>query len=392
MRKIPTLLFVFSCFILNGAENFKKADASTIEIKAESLLSLMNSKYRSELTGQFYYKQPQDIPAPEEIKKLLPLKKSGIPNWHGGGSGMEDCSLFNGTMLSALCDRYEVLKTPEAAEEARRLFNGLKLNATAHGDVGFVARGISPADGKTVYPGTSVDQYTYFVYSLWKYARSPIATSKEKREIAKIFSEIADKMTREVRADADPSYSFKFYKGMPDDRGTGRMIYENPRRVIMRLPMIYAAAWDVSGKKEYLSLYKKYIDEAVEGNAERARNIDNYVKKWFPAYVVPQMMFALDLVWKVETDPAMKEKIRLTFDAVGKAFAENKYTLVTPQRNPRDAAEIINGLLLAPNLKPSDDYINILKNNIMKASGYPGSVYCMLGAYWCARSKGAIKP
>ena len=89
-----------------------------------------------------------------------------------------------GIMLAGLCDKYEIKKDAETADWARKIAKGLMLADTVHGDPGFVARGVSPVDGKSVYPETSRDQYTHNIHGLWRYFNSPIATDAEKKEIA----------------------------------------------------------------------------------------------------------------------------------------------------------------------------------------------------------------
>ncbi|MEI3005224.1 MAG: hypothetical protein V8T87_11475 [Victivallales bacterium] len=42
---------------------------------------------------------------------------------------------------------------------------------TVHGQDGFIARGISPHDGKSCYSNSSRDQFTLAVYGMWRFLK-----------------------------------------------------------------------------------------------------------------------------------------------------------------------------------------------------------------------------
>ena len=380
---------------------FSQTSIKQLDNKAEAIWQALQPFY-SENTKVFNGYPPERTPLPDDIKKFLPLKKNGQTNWHGGGSGIEDNSLFNGTLLSSLIDQYSVTKDPIAVKRAKNLYNGLKLSATAHGDKGFVARGVSPHDAKTVYWGTSIDQYTHFIYGILKYYNSPIASKSEKKEIEQIFTDIAEKMIREVKADTTPPYSFKFYKGMPDDRGTGKMFYTDSDGNLypsMRLPMIYAAAYAVTKNQRYLNLYEKYIDSALKYEFNDAKNYEKTFKKWSPAYVSIQRMYTLDIVKSIEKNPQRIERISQTIDEIAKSYTQSKFFCFEKdkpkKRGLRDYCELINAKTFSTAYKLEgielETLLFCMRTVWLKNDKYSGSFHTLLGAYWSARVTGKLK-
>jgi hypothetical protein len=69
-----------------------------------------------------------------------------------------------------------------------------------------------------------------------------------------------------------------------------------------RLPMIYAAAWDATGKQEYYDLYRKYLQPAIQQSY--------VVEDWQPTYALLQMQVSLELLKSLEQDPALKSQMR----------------------------------------------------------------------------------
>lgn len=373
----------------------QKVDAnnnSDLEAKMEVLWNGSKKVYYSPKTNLFYTRPVVDVPPPEDMKVLKPLKKSGVPNWHGGGSGTEDCSMLGGIILAGLCDKYKVLKDEETIVRARAMFQGLKLAATVHGDRGFIARGVSPIDAKTIYPGSSRDQYTHSIHGMWRYFNSTMATKKDKKDIKKIFSDIADKMIREVRADANPPYSFKFYKGMDDDRGVAKMLEVNPHEAA-RLSMFYACAYDVTKNRKYYELYRKHLPYAIEHSAEIINMPKNKLRWWVPAYAVLQMASSLEVLYVLEKDAKTKKQIEDVMTLVANFFETCDVFDLSKKRDSRDCAEVINGQLLCPTYKLSAKHEAILRKHIAntRPSNSAGS-YTLLSAYWRARVNGYLKP
>ena len=391
MKKLFATAFAFAC-VSAHAQNASSADNAALEAKIETVWNDSKASFYSPKSGLFYTAPIGKIPSPAEMKELKPLKKNGTPNLHGGGSGTEDCSMLGGIILAGLCDRYEVLKDAETPVRARELFNGLILNATAHCDAGFVARGVSPDDCRTIYPGTSRDQYTHFIHGLWKYFRSKMSTPEQRAKISKIFCDIADKMEREVRPDIQPEYSFRFYKGMPDDRGVAKMRFTKPHEAA-RLAMFYAAAYDVSKKEKYRKLWRDVLPEAVDGSMRLSDMTEKQLRAWVPAYSVLQMEASLEVLHEVETDARMKEKIARAMDLTAQ-FVEKSPVFDLSKRSARDRSEVINGQLMAPSYKLSPAREELLKSTVMRIDGArdSGGSYTAMAAYWRARKCGYMSP
>jgi hypothetical protein len=166
------------------------------------------------------------------------------PSTGGWGTALENCALDGGSYLGGLVDRFSVTRQPGHAEEARKVFCGLKLIADAADRKGCIPRGVMP-DRKTHYPESSVDQYTKYAYGLWRYFHSPIATEPEKSDIRSIF----ESMLRRLEADQ--------FVILRDDGGPTRFGDLNalkPSRAERLLAIVLAGA-DVTGDAHWREVY-----------------------------------------------------------------------------------------------------------------------------------------
>ena len=220
------------------------------------------------------------------------------PNECGYGTGMEDCMISAGVMLSLIVDRYAVTTDETLRDRAASVFQGIQLCATVHGVPGFLARGVCPEDVKSIYPNSSRDQYTHAVHGLWLYLHSPLCDPAAKQAIGEILAAIADRMTRNVTPEND--YDSLRADGTRDTRGISRM-WNVKGHEAARLPMIYAAAWDATGKQEYYDLYRKYLAPAVQQSF--------VVEEWQPTYALLQMQISLELLKSLEQDPALQKQM-----------------------------------------------------------------------------------
>jgi len=220
------------------------------------------------------------------------------PNECGYGTGMEDGMISAGVMLSLIVDRYAVTNDETLRDRAESVFQGIQLCATVHRVPGFLARGVCPEDLKSIYPNSSRDQYTHAVHGLWLYLHSPLCGSTTKQAIGEILSAIADRMTRNVTPEND--YDSLRADGTHDTRGISRM-WNVKGHEAARLPMIYAAAWDATGKQEYFDLYRKYLAPAVQQSF--------VVEEWQPTYALLQMQISLELLKSLEQDPAVQKQM-----------------------------------------------------------------------------------
>lgn len=198
------------------------------------------------------------LPFPEEIEH-------DFPNPRGYATGMEDSALNGGIMIHAALLRARLF--PEAAEECRafaaKLLRGLELCATVHGREGYVVRSVSHRDGTSCYSCSSRDQLTFWVWGLWRYFRSDVATEPEQERIRSLVVKLAARGEREVVP--ENQYSYLTLDGVPDPLLQMDQVLPHE---ILRLPMFYLAAWALSGDAHWRACYDRRIDRALRRAAE----------------------------------------------------------------------------------------------------------------------------
>ena len=276
----------------------------------------MQAVYYSPKT-HLYYNAPMDRVAPARIFEngFLDPEKGKF----GYGHGMEDCPIFGGLLLSMLADRYEVTRDDSLAACARDVSKGLQLCATVHGVPGFVARGVCVQDGKSICITSSRDQHTHFVHGLWRYYHSPLCQEATKAEIRTILRAMADRMIRNVTPEND--YDFLRADGSRDPRGICRMWNVRPHEAA-RLPMIYAAAWDLCRDETYFRLYRKYVAPAIEQSLTLPSLPEREIRAYMPTYTLLQMQTSLELLLDLETDAALRAKIVEAMQPVAQMAAQ----------------------------------------------------------------------
>ncbi len=234
-------------------------------------------------------------PTPEEIARQY-------PNPCGWGTGMEDCTINSGAMLSVICDRHAVTQEADLQAKARALMDGLYNCAMSHGVPGFVARGFCPADGKSVYKNSSRDQYTHFVHGFWKLWHSPLSDAAMKGRIAEALAAVARFTERSVRP--ENNYCLLMLDGRPAPQVCQMWnLKEICPHEAARLPMIYAAAYDVTGDAHFKSECEKYLMEGLEESC----------RLWpgpYLAYALFQMACSLEVLRGIFPDGAAAEMCR----------------------------------------------------------------------------------
>lgn len=224
------------------------------------------------------------LPTPAEIR-------AGFPNPCGYGTGMEDSALNGGILLDAVLRHYEATGDAAARIMAGQLADGLLRCATA-GTRGFVARSVCPADGVSHYPNSSRDQYTNLVFGLWRFYRSPLADDGQRASIRRVAADIAERMLAEVIPENG-------YALLRDDGRRGKfceMWGALEPHEYLRMPMCFAAAYDMTGDERYGAQYRRYRGEA----SERSRPI-RYESLWH-LYAALQMQFSVRLLYDVDAD------------------------------------------------------------------------------------------
>ena len=265
-------------------------------------------------------KEQGHLPTAEEVKRQY-------PNPCGYSSGMEDGAILGGAMLSVLCDRFEVTKVEALRRKAADVFAGLKRCATVHGVRGFVARNVCRDDAKSIYINSSRDQVTHLVHGLWQYYHSSLSDEAERQQISTLLADVAEHMIEFVTPEND--FDFCRADGKRCPLGICRM-WNVQSHEAARLPMIYAAAWDVTHEERYRLQWRKYAAEAIAQSAAPGENK--------PAYALLQMQCSLEVLHDLEPDAALKAQIQTHMLHV-RDLAAKRFTNVLAQiakKSPED--------------------------------------------------------
>jgi len=274
-----------------------------------------------------YYWEPTSLVYtchPKDVQKA-DFYTNGFRIWEKNGDygyGLEDCAIVGGVALSMLCDRYAVTGEATLKADARKIAQGLVNLCTVHGVKGFVARGICVEDGKSVCALSSIDQHTHCLHGLWRYWNSPLLDPALKGEIARVVSEVADRMTAQVTPEND--WSFQQAVGHGTTRGICKMRFNWPHEGA-RLPMFYAVAWDVTKKPVYRELYRKYLDEGLTNSMRLATASPAELKPMLarmPNYTLLQMQTSLEVLHALAADAAERARVRRAMEKPAQMAAE----------------------------------------------------------------------
>ena len=287
-------------------------------------------------------KEQAHLPTAEEVRRQY-------PNPCGYSTGMEDGAILGGAMLSVLCDRFEVTKDESLREKAADVFAGLQRCATVHSVKGFVARNVCPEDGMSTYINSSRDQVTHFVHGIWQYYHSPLPDDAIKQQIRTVLADVAERMIDFVTPEND--YDFCRADGTRCPLGICRM-WNVQAHEAARLPMIYAAAWDVTREERYREQWRKYATDAIEQSAAPGENK--------PAYALLQMQCSLEVLHALEPDPALKATIHQRMTHV-RDLAAKRFTSVLSsisKKSPEDMRMLGPDWRKVPEWKDQKGYPN----------------------------------
>ena len=297
-------------------------------------------------------KEQAHLPTADEVKRQY-------PNPCGYSTGMEDGAILGGAMLSVMCDRFEVTKDESLREKAASVFAGLKRCVSVHGVKGFAARNVCPEDATSIYINSSRDQVTHFVHGLWQYYRSPLADEATKEQIRVILADVAERMIAFVTPEND--FDFCRADGTRCPLGICRM-WKVQSHEAARLPMIYAAAWDVTKNERYREQWRKYAAEAIAQSANPGENK--------PAYALLQMQCSLELLHALEPDAAHKAKIHAHMLHV-RDLAAKRFTSVLAQIEKKSPEEM---QMLGPDWRTVPEWKN--------QKGYPNPQWGPFREIW----------
>ena len=224
--------------------------------------------------------------------------ESAFPNPCGYGTGMEDSMINCSSMLLACIGRLKREKHDGAEALAHRLVKGiLDCQATAKSH-GFLPRSVIPTDGVSHYIDSSRDQYTLCVYAMHVYLSTELATDEERKRIATMLVSFAERAERNVTP--ENGYDLLREDGLPT-LCTVMWGEKLGNHEVMRLPMLYLAAWEVSGDGHWLTLYRDIRDEAIE------RSLPMTGRYWH-LYTLQQMQMSVRLCYDLDPDAFARKR------------------------------------------------------------------------------------
>lgn len=259
------------------------------------------------------------LPDPEEVRE-------NFPNPCGWGTGMEDCMLNTGSALDVL---WKLFPDPDFTG---KVVAGIAGCCEVHGRPGFLARGITPVGEPCCYMNTSRDQLTLAVYGLWRVIHSHSGVSgKLRREVVRLLELIA----LDCRRRAVPENGFNLCRldGRP---GLVCNMWNCLDHEALRLPMIYLAAFEASGRGQYLDWAKEYLPEALEQTLSTAQQAS-----WWHLPTV-QMQLSILLIREGGCVPEFHGQLERALDQVAQ-FAFDQFLPAL------EDAEAFRGDWYAPN-------------------------------------------
>jgi hypothetical protein len=264
--------------------------------KAEEAWRASWERFYDERTQLFYdhvcsydpQKRLASLPTPDEIHRQL-------PNQNGWGTGMEDCAISAGVMMSMICDRFEATRDMSLRGPAEKVFAGMALLGTLSPSEGFVIRGVCPVDQRSHYCESSRDQYTWYAYGLWRYYRSPLSSPGAQATMRKIIGAICARLERNVVPKND------YHIGREDGTFDGRVdkMWNVQAHEAARLPMIYAIGADLTGERRWRNLARQFSPEAATQSRGDSTKI---------AYALLQEQVSLAALYQLEESAELKRQ------------------------------------------------------------------------------------
>ena len=228
------------------------------------------------------------LPTPEEIGRQY-------PNRNGWGTGMEDCAISAGVMMSMICDRFEATRDRSLGGPAGQVFAGMVLIGTLSPSQGFVIRGVCPADQRSHYSESSRDQYTWYAYGLWRYYHSALSSPPERTKMRQIIQAICTRLERNVVLNHD------YHLGREDGTSDGRVdkMWNVAAHEAARLPMIYAIGADLTGKRRWQSLARQFSPAAaIQTRGDSTKTV----------YALLQEQVSLEALYQLEESVELKQQ------------------------------------------------------------------------------------
>ncbi len=263
----------------------------------------VNLVYHHRLNG------PRGLEALASPEEIAARTVSGKQMPYGYGSGIQDVALENGQLLYALCDAYDATGDEYFAETVRKIFSGLKLVGSVSPVPGFVPRGPHP-DGKSYYPNSSRDQHATYVYALWRYHRSPLATDEDKAFIADFLDAFARRMEKN-------GWSIR----VEDDSEIAHVGFSWRQRAfagVVSLLGTLSAVCEVTHDEELCNLLEEYLQED-DGFRWQVLQPGRVSKSGPLTLYSNQFAMDLNALSRILTDPQRRQQIK----EYARAFAED---------------------------------------------------------------------
>lgn len=314
MKTLVTICFmmlVSLCSKANPAESSAKDPVfikDAYAVACDKAMDYYTEYYWSPRTGLVYTCLPENVRKSDDCVDGMFHWYQGIPG--GYGNGMGDCALIMGTALAGTVDKWKMITDKKEKERlvrlADRLAQGMFNLASLHGIKGFVARGICVDDGKSICSLSSIDQYTHWEHSLWRWARSGMASKDMLEKYKRYVLEVAQFMEEKVIE--ENGWNFGLADGtIPDPRGICTMWGPDKKaHAAARLPMLYIATWYATGDKHWADMYEKYIDDAIRMTIVLKDLTEEQVKYYMPCYALYQAMCSLEIIYDYEKDPSRR--------------------------------------------------------------------------------------
>ena len=288
---LPFMFLVLVCVTMTADH------PESLEVKMKAAEETIWNRFYSPETNLFYDyltsyetgKELAHLPQRDEVRRQY-------PNPCGYGTGMEDCMISAGVMMTAVLSRYRCESYEEGPARAEMIFRGIERSIESVPGEGFVARGRSPFAPELFYINSSRDQVTHAVAAMWEYYRSGLPSEEINKRIRKCVKEVADRMFRNVTA--ENNYDFLCADGSPCRYGICKMENVMPHEAA-RLAMIYAVAWDVTGEDQYFRLWRQKIRAAAEGSRNPSPST--------ATYGLLQMQESLAILSELEPEDPIRE-------------------------------------------------------------------------------------
>jgi hypothetical protein len=322
------------------------------------------------------------FPSPESIRNRF-CDDSETPN-------VPNCAIAAGEFIAAIVDCYDVTGLSECADQAETVFQGMKNLANVSQVKGFIARCVLPCDGVTHLLNSSVDQYTYYVYGLWKYYHSSLSSEEQKEEIKEIINDMC-------KCIEDYGFSIPATNGIPapvSDIGVIRSDRSS------RLLEVYLVGYDITGNEHWLEIYSEKLrendyarlhsildPERIEYPYPPRDKINNSTQA---TWAILQNQYSLVPLFELETDITIKaaylEAMRINARIVERRSdigAGGMHVILLAQGRS----------LIASVISPTDEkYAEELKKKCYEIlDDSPKSSTTTAAAYWTAVKVGLLK-